>query len=221
MWCIGKLDAEYIARMEDVLSLYEQAYDPAYPVICFDELSKQLIQETRQPIPAGRGQLERYDYEYQRKGTANLFVSFEPKAGKRFIEVTARRTKRDYAKQMQALVERYPDAKKIRVVHDNLNTHKPASLYETFAPQEARRILDKLEFHYTPKHASWLNMAEIEINVLTQQCLDRRIPARDLLEAEVAAYQKQRNDAEASVAWQFTCEDARAKLARHYPSLES
>lgn len=221
MWCIGKIDAEYITRMEDVLSLYEQEYNADYPVVCFDEVSKQLIEETRKVIPAKAGQVERFDYEYKRNGTANLFVCFEPLTGQRTIEVTHRRTKQDFAKQMKALVERYPHAKKVRVVLDNLNTHKAASLYETFKAVLARQILDRLEFHFTPKHASWLNMVEIEINVLSNQCLDRRIPDFQFLTSEVQAYQLSRNQSNATVNWQFTCVDARQKLARFYPSIES
>lgn len=221
MWCIGKIDAEYIARMEDVLSLYEQPYDAEYPVVCFDEVSKQLIKETRQAIPAKAGQLERYDYEYKRMGTANLFVCFEPLAGQRTITVTERRTKKDFALQMKSLVERYPDAKKIRIVLDNLNTHKASALYENFIPEQARQILDKLEFHFTPVHASWLNMAEIEINVLSNQCLDRYIHSSELLSSEVEAHELSRNQSNATVNWQFTCADARKKLARFYPSIEA
>jgi len=221
MWCIGTINSAYIARMEDVLSLYEEAYDPEYPVVCFDETSKQLIEEKRQVIPAKAGQPERYDYEYKRNGTANLFICFEPLAGKRTITVTERRTKQDFAKQMEALVQRYPNAKKIRLVLDNLNTHTEAALYDTFKPKKARKILARLEFHYTPIHASWLNMAEIEINVLNNQCLDRRIPTSDLLTSEVEAHETYRNYKKATVNWQFTCADARRKLARHYPSLES
>jgi len=220
MWCIGKIDAEYITRMEDILSLYEQPYDAEYPVVCFDEVSKQLIEETRQVIPAKAGQIERYDYEYKRKGTANLFVCFEPLAGQRTITVTDRRTKQDFALQMKALVERYPDATKIRIVLDNLNTHKASALYEKFIPEQARQILDKLEFHYTPVHASWLNMAEIEINVLSNQCLDRRIPSSEILSSEVEAHESNRNDINATVNWQFTCTDARHKLTRFYPSID-
>jgi len=219
MWCIGKINSEYIARMEDVLSLYQQPYDPEYPVVCFDKVSKQLIEETRQVIPAQAGQLERYDFEYKRKGTANLFVCFEPLTGQRSIEVTDRRTKQDFALQMKTLVERYPNAKKIRIVLDNLNTHKASALYENFKPEQARQILDKLEFHYTPVHASWLNMAEIEINILSNLCLDRRIPSSEILCSEVEAFEFDRNRTNATVNWQFTCADARSKLARHYPSL--
>lgn len=206
--------------MEDVLDLYEEPYDPKRPKVNFDETSKQLIEEVRQPLPLKPGQAERFDYEYRRNGTRNLFMFCEPQAGWRHISVTARRTKRDFAYQMRWLVdERYPEAEVIRVVMDNLNTHKWASLYEAFEPGEARRILRKLEFHYTPKHASWLNMAEIELSVLMRQCLDRRIPDEETLNREVRAYEDRRNEAKATIDWQFTCKDARVKLHRLYPSI--
>src|SRR5712675_2722232 len=176
MWCIPKVDGEYVARMEDVLDLYAEAPDPDRPVVCFDESPVQLIGEVRQPIPAKPGQLERYDYEYRRNGTVNLFVVLDVNQPWRKVKVTARRTAEDYAQCMRELVDvYYPDAACIRVVQDNLSTHSAGSLYEAFAPAEARRILRRLEFHYTPKHASWLNMVEIEIGVLRGQCLDRRI----------------------------------------------
>ena len=195
------------------------AYDPQRPVVCFDALTVQLIGETRIPPPAAPGRRERYDYEYQRNGTANLFVHFEPQAGRRHVAVTDRRTKVDFAHQMRELVDGHlPDAEVVRVVIDNLNTHKPASLYEAFAPRDARRILRKLEFHYTPKHASWLNMVEIELSVLAEQCLDRRIPDKETLVQEVAAWEAARNQAKATVAWCFTVTDARTKLYRLYPS---
>lgn len=206
--------------MEDVLDLYEEPYDEKRPKVNFDETSKQLIEEVRQPLPAKPGQAERYDYEYKRNGTRNLFIFCEPQAGWRHIDVTQQRTKQDFAHQMKWLVdERYPEAEVIRIVMDNLNTHKWASLYEAFAPEEARRILRKLEFHYTPKHASWLNMAEIELSVLMRQCLDRRIPDEETLRREVKAYEARRNEARATIDWQFTCKDARVKLHRLYPSI--
>ena len=205
--------------MEDVLDLYATPYDPRRPKVNFDEKSKQLIEEKRLPLPAQTGQRERYDYEYKRNGTRNLFVCCEPQAGWRHIEVTRRRTHRDFAQQMKWLVEeRYPGAEVIRVVLDNLNTHKIASLYEAFAPAEARRIARKLEFHPTPKHGSWLNMAEIELSILERQCLDRRIPDEEALKAEVAAYEARRNGEKATIDWRFTVDDARAKLKRLYPS---
>jgi transposase len=208
--------------MEEVLQLYTSPFDPDYPLVCFDESSKQLISETREPLPPQPGQPERFDYEYQREGVCNLFMFFEPLTGDRHVEVTDQRTSIDYAQQMKYLVdERHPQAKKIRVVQDNLNTHVKASLYKTFAPAEARRILEKLEFHYTPKHGSWLNMAEIELSVLNRQCLDRRISDKDVLTDEVAAWEKRRNQNSSPVDWRFTTEDARIKLKRLYPSVPS
>jgi hypothetical protein len=205
--------------MEDVLDLYAEPYDAKRPKVNFDESSKQLIQETRTPLPAAAGQPERYDYEYKRNGTRNLFMMSEPQAGWRRVAITARRTKVDFAQQMRWLVdERYPEAEVIRVVLDNLNTHKPASLYEAFAPAEARRIAKKLEFHYTPKHGSWLNMAEIELSVLQRQCLERRIGDEQTLKQEVAAWEKQRNEEQATIDWRFSVTDAREKLKRLYPS---
>ncbi len=206
--------------MEDVLDLYEEPYDPKRPVVCFDETSKQLIAEKRSPIPPQRGRRERFDYEYKRNGTRNLFMCCEPLAGWRHVAVTQRRTMIDFAHQMQWLAdEAYPEAEKIRVVLDNLNTHKPASLYETFAPKEARRIRQRLEFHYTPKHGSWLNMAEIEFSVFSKQCLARRIGEEDTLKQEVAALESERNQAGATIDWRFTTGDARVKLQHLYPSV--
>lgn len=206
--------------MEDVLDLYEQPYDPKRPKVCFDETNKQLIEEKRLPLPAKPGQPECYDYEYRRKGTRNLFMFCEPQRGWRHIEVSERRTMQDFAKQMQWLVDvAYPNAELVRVVLDNLNTHKPASLYETFPPAEARRILKRLEFHFTPKHGSWLNMAEIELSALSRQCLDQRIEDEQTLKQELAAYEQRRNDARATIDWRFTSHDARVKLQRLYPSL--
>lgn len=215
-------NAEFVCQMEEVLQIYTTPYDPDYPLVCFDESSKQLISETRIPLPPEPGKTERFDYEYKREGVCNLFMFFEPLAGWRHVEVTDRRTQIDYAQQMKYLVdERYPHAQKIRLVQDNLNTHIGASLYKAFEPSEARRILDKLEFHYTPKHGSWLNMAEIELSVLTRQCLDRRIPQQDLLKEEVVAWEQRRNQLEASANWRFTTADARIKLKRLYPSIIS
>lgn len=213
------MSAEFVAAMEDVLDLYATPYDPKRPKVNFDEKSKQLIEEKRTPLPAKAGQCERYDYEYQRNGTRNLFVFCEPQAGWRHIEVTQRRTHSDFAQQMKWLVdERYPEAEVIRVVLDNLNTHKLASLYEAFEPAEARRIAKKLEFHPTPKHGSWLNMAEIELSILERQCLDPRIPDEATLKAEVGAYEERRNAEKATIDWRFTLDDARTKLKRLYPS---
>jgi hypothetical protein len=205
--------------MEDVLDLYAAPADPRRPRVCFDERPYQLVGETRTPLPAAPGQPERYDYEYQRHGTANLFVLFCPEAAWRHVAVTERRTKHDFAHQMQALVdEHFPDAALIRVVLDNLNTHTPAALYEAFPPPEARRIASRLEFHYTPKHGSWLNMAELEISALSRQCLERRLADLPTLRQEVAAWEVGRNADRATVHWRFTTADARTKLHRLYPS---
>ncbi len=208
--------------MEDVLDVYTRPYNPLHPSVCFDESSKQLVAETREPLPAEPGKPERYDYQYERNGVSNLFMFFEPLGNWRHVAVTDRRTAIDYAQQMKWLVdERYPDALKITVIHDQLNTHVPASLYKAFEPAEAKRILDKLEFHYTPKHGSWLNMAEIELSVLTRQCLDRRIPDQETLKREVAAWEQLRNQGNYSVDWRFTTADARIKLKRLYPSIQN
>ena len=205
--------------MEEVLDFYGEPYNPKRPKVCFDETSKQLIGEKRKSLPARPGQVVRYDYEYQRNGTRNLFLFLEPQRGWRHVAVTERRTMVDFAHQMRWLVdEAYPEAEVVRVVLDNLNTHRPASLYQAFMPAEARRIVRRLEFHYTPKHGSWLNMAEIEFSVLSRQCLDRRIPDEKTLKQEIAALGDQRNRAGATVNWQFTSENARVKLKRIYPS---
>lgn len=205
--------------MEEVLDLYAEHADPTRPLVCFDEMPYQLIAETRTPQPAVPGRVARYDYEYRRMGTCNLFIFFAPLVGSRHVEVTARRTGADFAEAMRRLVDvLYPDAAVIRVVLDNLNTHTGAALYEAFAPAEARRILRRLEFHYTPKHGSWLNMAEIEWSVLTGQCLDRRIGDVETLRATIAAWETPRNAAQVTVEWRFTMEKARTKLARLYPS---
>jgi hypothetical protein len=204
--------------MEDVLDVYAAPLDPKRPLVCFDEHLVQLIMEKRQPLPAKPGCPERYDYEYQRNGTRNLFMFFMPLLGQRHIRITERRTKIDFAHCMKYLVDDlFPDADKVVVVQDNLNTHSPVSLYETFEPAEAKRILDRLEFHFTPKHGSWLNMAEIEIGVLCEQCLDDRIPDDETLGSEIAAWEKARNEQGATVNWQFTSIDARNKLKRLYP----
>lgn len=207
--------------MEDVLDVYQRPYDPKRPQVCLDEASKQLIGETRRPVSAKPGQPARVDYEYVRNGTANLFMVFEPLAGKRYVKVTDRRTKKDWAGCVKELVDiRYPTAEKIVLVMDNLNTHALPSLYEAFEPSEAKRIADKLEIHYTPKHGSWLDMAEIELGILSRQCLNRRIASVGLLKQEVSAWQKQRNSRTAKVNWRFTTADARVKLKRLYPSIE-
>ena len=205
--------------MEDVLDVYTRPYNSLYPSVCFDESNKQLVAEKIEPLPQEPGQPERYDYQYERHGVSNLFMFFEPLGAWRHVEVTNRRTAIDYAKQMKYLVdERYPDAIKITVIQDQLNTHDPASLYKAFDPAEAKRILDQLEFHYTPKHGSWLNMAEIELSVLARQCLARRIPDQETLKQEVAAIETKRNKGNHSVDWRFTTADARIKLKRLYPS---
>lgn len=218
-WCIPTVSPEYVFHMEDILDLYEEPYNSAFPCICFDEKPYQLIGEKIVPIPAAPGRPMRYDYEYERNGTANLFIIFEPAAGQRRIVVTNQRTKADFADMMKLLAdELYPEAEKIRVVMDNLNTHNPYALYERFDPEEAGRILRRLEFHYTPKHASWLNMAEIEISVLSGQCLARRIADKETLKREIALWEKERNGKSAKVRWRFTNADARVKLGRLYPS---
>jgi transposase len=217
-WCVPRVDGEYVARMEDVLDLYAEAPDPKRPVVCFDESPMQLIGEVRQPIPAAPGRVGRYDYEYRRNGTANLFVALDAHRPWRKVKVTERRTAVDFAAGMRELAEvDFPHAERIRVVLDNLSTHTPGALYEAFPAPEARRVLRRLEFHFTPKHASWLNMAEIEIGVLRGQCLDRRIGERDQLGREIAAWEQARNAAGARVQWLFTTEKARAKMGRAYP----
>jgi hypothetical protein len=219
MWCIPQAGAEFVACMEDVLDLYEQAYDPHRPLVCFDEGLKQLIEETRLRLPPRPGRRERYDYEYRRKGVRNLNLFFEPLAACRHVRITERHTMQDFAYNMKWLVDEvYPEAEIIRVVMDNLNTHKAAAFYVTFPPEESRRILKKLEFHYTPKHGSWLNMAEIELSVLSRW-LGKRIPDDKVLCLEVDAAVHERNDGQASVNWRFTAEDARIKLKSLYPSL--
>ncbi len=208
--------------MEDILDLYHQPYDPKRPMVGMDETSKQLIGETRSPIGGQVGRVKRYDYEYQRNGVSNIFMFFEPLGGWRHVKVTERRTKVDWAHCMQELVDiHYPDAEVIRVVMDNLNTHNPAALYEVFEPAEARRILSKLEFHNTPVHGSWLNVAEIELSVLSRQCLSRRIPDKDTLTSEVAAWEADRNSSAMKVDWRFTTADARIKLKHLYPLIQS
>jgi transposase len=219
MWCIPKVDGAYVARMEDVLDLYAEAPDPKRPVVCFDESPTQLIGEVRAPIPAAPGQRERYDCEYRRNGTVNLFVFLDAHWPWRRVKVTDQRTACDFAHCMRDLVDvHYPQADLIRVVLDNLSTHSPGALYEAFPASEAHRLLRRLEFHYTPKHASWLNMVEIEIGVLRGQCLDRRIGERDRLVSEIAAWERQRNAAGARIKWMFTTERARTKMARAYPN---
>jgi transposase len=204
--------------MEDVLEVYTRPYDERFPQVCLDEKSKQLVGEVREPLAASPGRVARHDYEYEREGTANLFIVSEPLAGWRHISVTDRRTKIDWAHCIKELVDlHYPHAEKIVLVMDNLNIHTPTALYEAFEPVEARRLLEKLEIHYTPKHGSWLNMAEIELSVLSRQCLDQRIPNRESLAEEVGAWEAERNAAESSIDWRFTSEEARIKLKHLYP----
>ncbi len=206
--------------MEDTLEVYKRPYDEAQPLICMDESSKQQIKDTRTPIPTKPGTAARYDTEYERNGVSNVFMFFEPLQGKRFVKVTDQRTAIDWAHQIRNLVDvHYPKAKRITLVMDNLNTHTGASLYKAFEPKEARRILEKLEIHYTPKHGSWLNMAEIELSILSRQCLDRRIPDQEMLKKEISAWQEKRNAIARPMEWRFTTEDARIKLKKLYPTL--
>ena len=207
--------------MEDVLEVYHRSYGENEVLVCLDETSKQLVQETRQPRPARPGAVMAYDYEYQRNGVSNLFMLFAPLEGWRRVEVTERRTKVDWARVVRKLVdEDYADRERIVLVMDNLNTHHPASFYEAFEPAEALRIARRLEIHYTPKHGSWLNIAEIELGVLARQCLDRRIPSQEILEQETSAWQEKRNEEGIRVDWRFTTEDARVKLKSLYPSIQ-
>lgn len=204
--------------MEDILDLYTEPFNSLYPVVCFDEVSYQLISEKQKPLPLEPGKAQRYDYEYCRHGTRNLFLFVQPLAGWRHVKITPQRTKQDFAYCMRDLVDIHlPQVKKIRIVLDNLNTHTPAALYETFRPEEARRLVRKLEFHYTPKHSSWLNMAEVEISVLSGQCLDRRLGQLEVLQSEIAAWEDERNARKATIDWRFTVTKARDKLKRLYP----
>lgn len=206
--------------MEDVLELYAEAPHPRRPRICFDELPYQIVAETRVSLPVEPGRPRRVDYEYERRGTCNVFLMVQPEAGWRHVDITPRRTAQDFAYQMRALVdEHFPDAERIRVVLDNLNTHKPAALYAAFPAAEARRLVSKLEFHYTPKHGSWLNMAETELSVLVRQCLDRHFTGMAAVQKEVAAWETERNAHRSTITWGFTTSDARTKLRRLYPSL--
>ncbi|HEY9833278.1 MAG TPA: IS630 family transposase [Stenomitos sp.] len=217
-WCIPEVGADFVWRMEDVLELYGKPYEPDYPQVCIDERPCQLISEVRTPLPSEPGKPERYDYEYKREGTCNLFACFQPLVGWRHIQVTQQRTSQDFAHFLKYLVDvLFPLAVMIRLVLDNLNTHTPAALYQTFEPAEARRILSKLEFHYTPKHGSWLNMVEIELSVLSRQCLNRRIPDLDTMKREISAWENQRNAVQATVNWRFSVTDARVKLTDLYP----
>lgn len=220
-WCIPpKSDADFVYHMEDVLDVYQRPADPRFPLVCFDETPVQLVSETRTPLPMVPGKPECYDYEYHREGTANLFMFFAPLLNWRHVKVTSRRTKKDWAICMRDLVDvHFPGAERCVVVEDQLNTHDPACLYEVFEPAEAKRILDRLEFHYTPKHGSWLNMAEIELSVLGRQCLAQYIPSAAILSQETCAWEVDRNNSNATVDWRFTAADARIKLKKLYPSI--
>jgi hypothetical protein len=218
-WVIPpQADAAFVAAMEDVLEAYRRPHDTARPLVCLDEASKQLIKETRAPIAMQKGRARRVDYEYERNGTASLFMIFAPLEGQREVIVTERHTALDYAQTLKHVADTmFPEAEKIVLIQDNLNTHKPASLYQAFPPQEARRLVERFEWHYTPKHGSWLDMAECELSVLSSQCLDRRIPDMPTLQAEVAAWVKDRNRHHAKTDWRFTTSDARIKLKHLYP----
>ena len=206
--------------MEQVLDVYKRPYDPRFPVVCMDESPRQLIDEVRSPIPCSKGKPARHDYEYVRCGTCNIFMGNEPLAGTRMVDVTERKTKSDWAIFIEKIADRHEGAEKITLVMDNLNTHNPGSLYETFPPEKAKALYDRFEFIFTPKHGSWLNMAEIELNVLIGQCLNRRISDIEIMRAEVKAWEAARNGMKAKVNWQFSTEDARIKLKRLYPTLE-
>jgi len=223
MWCIPpEQNAAFVCAMENVLEVYHRPYDPKRPVVCMDETSRQLVKETRVPQPPRPGQPERIDYEYERNGTANVFMFCEPLAGRRRVAVTDRRTRCDWADQIRTLLEvQYPRAERVTLVMDNLNTHSPASLYEAFEPAEARRLIDRLEVVYTPKHGSWLNMAEIELSALSRQCLGDRVPDQPTLVANVARWQKSRNASRVTIDWQFTTANARIKLRRLYPKTQA
>jgi transposase len=213
-------NSDFIANMEMVLDVYKQPYNPNFPVVCMDESPKQLIKETKQPINARPGSLSKYDYEYERCGTCNIFLASQPLAGKRLIKITERKTKKDWASFIEDIANEYHYAEKIILVMDNLNTHKPGSLYEMFSPEKAKRLWDRFQFVYTPKHGSWLNMAEIELNVLNGQCLNRRIDKISTIIKECKAWEKHRNNVDAKINWQFTTKDARIKLRRLYPTLQ-
>ena len=217
----AKANAAFVWHMEDVLDVYRRPYDPRRPQVCLDETSKQLLANVREEQPMQPGRVAREDYEYERHGVANLFLWCEPLTGRRHVEVTEHRTKLDWARVVKDLVDtHYPDAERIVLVMDNLNVHTPAALYEAFAPAEAKRLADRLEIHYTPKHGSWLDIAEIELSALARQCLDRRIPDQDALITEVAAWEQDRNDAQVVVDWHFTTAAARVKLKHLYPSVQ-
>jgi hypothetical protein len=222
MWCIPpKANAAFVCQMEDVLEVYKLPYNPNRPLICMDEMPKQLLADQQDPLSCKAGKPAKQDYGYKRNGVADLFMLFEPLQGKRFVEVTEKRRKVEWATVMKHVSDvLYPQAEKVIVVLDNLNTHTPSAFYETFAPEEARRLVERFEFHFTPKHGSWLNMAEIELSALVRQCLDRRIPNTQTLTQEVQAWQQQRNDEVVKVLWQFTTNEARTKLKHLYPKIQ-
>ena len=222
MWVIPpKQNGEFVAHMEDILDLYQKSYDPNIPLVCMDEQPVQLVKETRKPLPAVPGQIKKVDYEYERNGTANIFIHTEPLVGHRHVSIREHKTKHDWAHEIKDLLEMdYPQAKKVCLVCDNYDTHTLGALYETFLPEEAKRLACRLEIHYTPKHGSWLNIAEIELSALTKQCLDRRIPDVVVLEKEVGAWEKRRNKRQRGVDWQFTTKDARIRLKRLYPLIQ-
>ena len=213
-------NGDFVAQMERVLDVYKRPYDPRRPVVCMDETPRQLIRETRVPVPARPGAAARHDYEYERCGVCNVFMAVEALAGWRIARVTPRKTRTDWARFLEEIAARYGEAERITLVMDNLNTHTPGSLYETFPPADAKGLWDRFEFVYTPKHGSWLNMAEIELNVMIKQCLDRRIDTIAEMQAEVQAWERRRNNRKATINWQFTCGDARIKLRRLYPTLD-
>lgn len=214
-------NGSFVANMEMVLDVYKRPYDSRFPVICMDESPKQLIEEIKRPVQAKPGRLARYDYEYKRKGTCNIFMACEPLKGQRIVKITENRTKKDWAHFLDDIASAYHNAEKITLVMDNLNTHVPGALYETFKPEKAKDLWDRFEFVYTPKHGSWLNMAEIELNVLIGQCLGRRIDNIEEVKREAAAWQAHRNNKDTKVNWQFTTNDARIKLSRLYPTIDS
>lgn len=222
MWCIPpEQNAEFVCAMENVLETYKRPHDPKHPVVCMDEKPKQLVKETRAPIACCKGQPQRFDFEYERNGTANVFVFVEPLKGWRRVEATARRTKVDWARQIQKLVKvDYPEAQRITLVLDNLNTHSLSSLYEAFDPAEARRLIEKLEIVHTPRHGSWLNVAEVELAVLEKQSISGRVPDMEALRFRIKAWERERNNSKAKVNWQFTTAAARTKLRRLYPQIQ-
>jgi hypothetical protein len=220
-WCIGAITAEYLARMEDVLHLYNQPLDAKRPVVCFDEMPVQLLDEVVAPLPMKAGKPARVDYEYEREGTANLLVAFEPLTGKRVVETSKQRTKADYCRFQQRVAATWPEAEKMVLVQDNLNTHNASSFYENLPAEEAFELSQRFEMHYTPKKGSWLNMAELELSALARICLSRRIPSIEALDGEVQALVKERNEQKIKVEWQFSIAQARAKLSRHYEKVKS